>query len=462
MTTMCAIRSILWIGPGEGLARVGAADVPSLDITWVRDADEALSLPAAEFDAAVLDGEDAESLLAALRRIKCGPRASPVIVCLPEKETDRVRDFLAAGAAQVLLRAHEDVEEAREPGLLVEFLDALDRVSGERPWQSASSAARRTPAPLLPGVIGRSRALRSVVGLVEKARDSMVTVLLSGETGTGKEVIARALHRTGPRRSHPFLALNCAAFPDTLLESELFGYVKGAFTGAERTRAGLFEAAHRGTLFLDEIAETSAPLQAKLLRALQEHEVRPVGGSRPRPVDVRIVAASNRCLRSEAARGFFRQDLYYRLAVFPISMPPLRERCDDILPLAEHFLALHGDAEGKRGCRLSQAAAHLLLAHDWPGNVRELENEMHRALALARPGELVTPKLLSDRITEILEPVATNVRNQETLRENMSRIEAWLIRRSLEQHDGRRAATARKLGVTREGLYKKMKRLRIE
>jgi DNA-binding NtrC family response regulator len=263
MTTLCAIRSILWIGPGEGLARVGAADVPSLDITWVRDADEALSIPATEFDAAVLDGEEAESLLTALGRIKRGPRASPVIVCLPEKETDRVRDLLAAGAAQVLLRAREDIEEEREPGLLVEFLDALDRIFGERPWHPSNSAAHRTPAPLLPGMVGRSRALRAVVALVEKARDSMATVLLAGETGTGKEVIARALHSTGPRRSHPFLALNCAAFPDTLLESELFGYVKGAFTGAERTRAGLFEAAHRGTLSLDESAETSAPLQAK-------------------------------------------------------------------------------------------------------------------------------------------------------------------------------------------------------
>ena len=190
--------------------------------------------------------------------------------------------------------------------------------------------------------------------------------------------------------------------------------------------------------------------------------MRPVGGSRPRPVDVRIVAATNRCLRSEAARGFFRQDLYYRLAVFPIAVPPLRERREDILPLAEHFLSLHGHTEGKHGCRLSSASAHPLLAHDWPGNVRELENEMHRALALARPGELITPKFLSDRITDILEPVAANVRTEETLRENLSRIEAWLIRRSLEEHNGRRAATARKLGVTREGLYKKMKRLNIE
>jgi Nif-specific regulatory protein len=311
-------------------------------------------------------------------------------------------------------------------------------------------------------VVGTSRAIRSVVALVERARDSTATVLLTGETGTGKEAIARALHDTGPRRDRPFVDVNCAAFPDSLLESELFGYQKGAFTGADRNKAGLFEEADGGTLFLDEIAETSAPLQAKLLRALQERRVRPVGGSRSRPVDVRVIAASNRCLRTESARGFFRQDLYYRLAVFPITVPPLRHRSQDIVALAEHFLALHGRAEGKGGCHLSHPAAQLLLAHDWPGNVRELENEMHRALALARPAELITPKLLSDRITEILEPVTANVRPGEPLRDSIKRVEAWLIRRSLEQHGGRRAATARKLGVTREGLYKKMKRLGIE
>ena len=175
-----------------------------------------------------------------------------------------------------------------------------------------------------------------------------------------------------------------------------------------------------------------------------------------------MVAATNRSLRDEASRGFFREDLYYRLAVFPITVPPLRDRREDILPLAEHFLALHGKREGKRVCRLSRPAAHLLLAYDWPGNVRELENEMHRALALAEPSSLIPPGLLSDWVRDIIEPIAESVRSGETLRENMNRIEAWLIRRSLEQHAGRRAATARKLGITREGLYKKMKRLNVE
>jgi Nif-specific regulatory protein len=258
------------------------------------------------------------------------------------------------------------------------------------------------------------------------------------------------------------VAVNCAAFPDSLLESELFGHVRGAFTGADRDKPGLFAEADGGTVFLDEIGETSGPLQATLLRVLQEREVRPVGSARSRPVDVRVIAATNRKLKNEAARGFFRQDLYYRLAVFPISVPPLRERREDILLLAEHFLKRHGERESKPGCRLSRPAAHLLVAHDWPGNVRELENEIQRALALSDPGSLITPKLLSQAVAGITIPIRENTRPGDTLRANMDRIEAWLIRRALEQHGQRRTATARKLGITREGLYKKMKRLNIE
>jgi Nif-specific regulatory protein len=258
------------------------------------------------------------------------------------------------------------------------------------------------------------------------------------------------------------VAVNCAAFPDGLLESELFGHVRGAFTGADRDKPGLFLEASGGSLFLDEIGETAPPLQATLLRVLQEREVRPLGSARSRPVDVRVIAATNRDLRDEAARGAFREDLYYRLAVFPITVPPLRARRDDVLPLAEHFLVRHGERDGKPGCRLSHAAAQLLIAHDWPGNVRELDNEMQRALALAPKGGLVTPKHLSPQVAGIALPVQRESRPGDTLRANLDRVEAWLIRRALEQQGGRRAATARKLGITREGLYKKMKRLGIE
>jgi len=306
--------------------------------------------------------------------------------------------------------------------------------------------------------------MRDVLALVERAATSQATVLLTGETGSGKEVLARAIHDGGPRRRAPFVAVNCAAFPDSLLESELFGHTRGSFTGADRDKPGLFEAADGGTLFLDEVGETSPSLQAKLLRALQEREVRPVGGARARKIDVRVVAATNRSLTAEVESHRFREDLFYRLAVFRIDVPPLRDRREDVLPLAEHFLRRHGEREAKRGCCLAREAADLLLTHTWPGNVRELENEMQRALAVAEAGESIVVRHLSERLQESLRPAREALKDDgpETLRAQMGRIEAWLLRRALDAHRGRRAATARTLGITREGLYKKMRRFGIE
>jgi DNA-binding NtrC family response regulator len=232
-------------------------------------------------------------------------------------------------------------------------------------------------------------------------------------------------------------------------------------TGAERERKGLVEEARGGTLLLDEVGDAPASFQAKLLRVVQERSVRPLGANRERSVDVRIVTASNRDLWHEVCAGRFREDLYYRLAVFPIAVPPLRERMDDLAPLADHFLARHGRAEHKRGCRLSPEALRTLQAHRWPGNVRELENEIQRALVLAEPGESLTPAHFSERIgrsRESVERVEAELRSGETLRETLGRVEAWLLRRALEANQQQRARTARQLGITREGLYKKMKR----
>ena len=217
-----------------------------------------------------------------------------------------------------------------------------------------------------------------------------------------------------------------------------------------------------GSLFLDEVGETSVALQAKLLRALQEREVRAVGGTRSRRVDVRVIAATNRDLAGEIAEGRFRADLYWRLAVFPIRVPPLRDRRDDVLALARHFLAQHGAREGRPGCRLSRDAEELLLAHHWPGNVRELENEMLRALALSDPFETIPAERLSERLGQLQESFPSLLRDSEPLRETLARFEAVCLRRALERHKGRRAETARNLGLTREGLYKKMKRYGIE
>jgi transcriptional regulator with PAS, ATPase and Fis domain len=301
--------------------------------------------------------------------------------------------------------------------------------------------------------------MQQVFGLIACASRAKATVLISGETGTGKELIARAIHRGSPRAARPFVAVNCAAFPDSLLESELFGCTKGAFTGADRDRAGLFEAADGGSLFLDEVSETSGPFQAKLLRVLQERELRPVGSTRSRRVDVRVIAASNRDLWRLAQAGGFRADLYYRLAVFPIPVPSLRERRGDILALASRFLTLHGDAAAPSA--LAPDAARLLQAYAWPGNVRELENEIQRALALVPSGSALDAAQFSARLREPLTPVDAELQPGESLRESLDRVEAWLIRRTLDAHGGRRAETARRLAITREGLYKKMRRLGI-
>jgi Nif-specific regulatory protein len=312
------------------------------------------------------------------------------------------------------------------------------------------------------GIVAGSAAMQQTLELIERARSTTATVLLTGETGTGKEVLAHAIHRGSQRAGRRFVAVNCAAFPDTLLESELFGHVRGSFTGADRDKKGLFEEADEGVLFLDEVGETSPGLQAKLLRALQEREIRPVGGARTRSVDVRLLAATNRDLQIEVGRGRFREDLFYRLAVFPVPVPPLRRRREDVLPLARHFLEQIGRIERKPGCHLAREAEELLIAHAWPGNVRELENEMQRCVALAEAGATIGPELLSERIAGALEPLGGASQRGETLREALERVEAWIIRRSLDQNAGRRTVTARQLGVTREGLYKKMKRLGIE
>jgi transcriptional regulator with PAS, ATPase and Fis domain len=313
-----------------------------------------------------------------------------------------------------------------------------------------------------PGIIGRSRSMLGALSLVERACNTAATVLLTGETGTGKEVIAQAIHQGSERGESPFVAVNCAAFPDTLLESELFGHVKGAFTGAERAKEGLFQLASGGTLFLDEVGETALPLQAKLLRVLQEREVRALGGNHTRKVDVRVVAATNRELQHEISNGRFRADLFYRLAVFPIRLPALQERREDVLPLADHFLHLHGKREGRQGCELTSDARSLLVAHSWPGNVRELENAIQRALALVDPGEAIGTRHLA--LTAHPEPIPPGELGQvgESLRETLMRVEAFLLHRALEQHGGQRSQTAASLGITREGLYKKMKRLGIE
>jgi Nif-specific regulatory protein len=307
------------------------------------------------------------------------------------------------------------------------------------------------------GIIGESAAMRAVFASMQKVIDTRVTVLIEGETGTGKERVASAIHYQSRRKDKLFVAQNCAAMPETLLESELFGHKRGAFTGADADKKGLFELADGGTLFLDEIGEMPLALQSKLLRVLQEGEVRPLGASTTRTVDVRIVAATNRKLEEEVKAGRFRQDLYYRLQVFPLRLPPLRERRDDIPLLARHFLDRYAREMGKSVAGFSQQALELLMSYSWPGNVRELENEVQRLVIQLDPGSYVMPHDLSPRVRNV-EGVLDKIRPPRgTLKDMIEHIEKWLLIEALREHGGNKSATAKTLGITREGLHKKLK-----
>jgi len=300
-------------------------------------------------------------------------------------------------------------------------------------------------------MVGRSPKMLHVIELMEKVIPTQVSVLIQGETGTGKELVARAIHMNGPRRDKNFVAINCGALPENLLESELFGYKKGAFTGAAEDRIGLFEAADGGTLFLDEVGEMPATLQVKLLRVLQDSQIRRVGDTVTRRVDVRIVTASNRDLRAEVDAGRFRQDLFYRLNVVPISLPPLRERGEDVLLLAQHFLDQFSKQQQKRIRGLTAESRDLLLRHPWPGNVRELENAMARAVALADDGAQVEPALFG-----LGPPVTRRWDGQHTLRDTLDAVEAETIREALRMCDSNVSRAARALGVSRQHLHNRM------
>jgi two-component system NtrC family response regulator len=278
--------------------------------------------------------------------------------------------------------------------------------------------------------------------------DSEVTVLITGETGTGKEVVARAIHRHGRRGRRPFVALNCAAIPAELLESQLFGHARGAFTGAVADNLGSIRAAEGGTLFLDEIGDMAAPLQAKLLRVLQERVVTPVGG-KPVPVDVRILSATHQDLAAAVRLGRFREDLFYRIGVVPLHLPPLRERLADIVELAEHFLAQFATPSR----RLSAAAAARLLAHDWPGNVRELRNAMERLAVLGRRPVVAAEEL------DFLRPrrAAAEDVPASDLPGAVERLERAMIGRALAETGGNRSEAARRLGIHRQRLHEKLR-----
>jgi two-component system, NtrC family, response regulator PilR len=295
-----------------------------------------------------------------------------------------------SGADRYVIKDHELVDQLRR---------AVREVSESLKWKKEAGYLRRELRRLtgLDNIIGQSPKMRAIFDLIQTVAPQTSRVLITGESGTGKELVARAIHENSMRAQAPFITINCGAFPETLLESELFGYMKGAFTGANENRQGLFQAAHGGTLFMDEIGNMSLTMQVKLYRVLQEGKVRPIGSTEESDVDVRIIAATNKDFEKEIGEGRFREDLYYRLSVIPIQLPPLRERREDIPLLARHFLETFRKVMEKPVESISPEAMRRLESYDWPGNVRELENTMERAVALETSGE-VSLRVLPDRI----------------------------------------------------------------
>lgn len=373
-----------------------------------------------------------------LRRIRAAGSHLPVLMITAHGSIDHAVNCMLEGATDYLAKPFE-------PAALVNRLRTII------PDDSGDA-----------GIIAVDPAMQNLLDLARRVADGETTVLLAGESGTGKEVLARYIHRHSPRAKNSFVAINCAAIPENMLEALLFGHEKGAFTGAHESRPGKFEQAQHGTLLLDEISEMDIGLQAKLLRVLQEREVERIGGRAPVPLDVRVIATTNRDLREAVARGRFREDLYYRLSVFPIRIPALRERTADIVPLARHFLGRHHDGHGPAPV-LDEAAAAGLLRHAWPGNVRELENLIQRALILAAGRRIGTAQLQFDSCghqePEYRPPGADGTTEDEVLEEQLRSVEGQLIADALRRSESRKHA-AELLGISPRTLRYKIARLR--
>ncbi|HEY7292580.1 MAG TPA: sigma-54 dependent transcriptional regulator [Vicinamibacterales bacterium] len=354
-----------------------------------------------------------------------------------------------------------------KPFQIDELLHVLDSALEQRRLKSENAylRAQLEERYRFEGIVGKSRAMQKLFQLLETVAATNSTVLVTGETGTGKEVIAKAIHHNSARRMHRFVALNCSAIPETLLEAEIFGHVRGAFTGAVGNRQGRLEQAHKGTLFLDEVGTMSMALQMKLLRVLQEREFERVGDSHSIKVDVRVIAATNSDLFKMVAQGEFREDLFYRLNVIPVHVPPLRERSDDVPLLVQHFLDKLGREASPRGGKpptVAQDAMRRLMAYHWPGNVRQLENAIERAVAFtAGRGQIDVDDLSSEiQQAEVLVMAAPLTLPEEGLNldEYVAKIERELIERSLERTGGNKGAAARLLNLKRTTLVEKLKR----
>ncbi len=364
----------------------------------------------------------------------------PVIITTGFGSIESAVDAMKGGAFHYLPK----------PFHLEQLLATLDAAIAERRVKLDMSTCRNCQAPARRGIVAESVAMRKVLSLIERVAPAETPVLLLGESGVGKDVLARLLHTDSPRSDARFVAVNCAAIPETLLESQLFGHRRGSFTDAREDRRGLFQEANGGTMFLDEIGDMPAPLQAKLLRVLQDKEVHPLGAPAPVPVDVRVVAATHRDLQRLVEEARFRMDLFYRLNVISLRIPPLRERPEDLLPLVVHFLEKHGCRYGRPGCTISPDAVAALRSHSWPGNTRELENVIERAIVLGRDAVI--------RLEDLPESLRRGRGECATCPGvgALADVEREHILRALDAVQGNKAAAARLLGLDRKTLYRKL------
>ncbi|MDX2169243.1 MAG: sigma-54 dependent transcriptional regulator [Deltaproteobacteria bacterium] len=396
-------------------------------------------------DLAILDLRMPEvSGLRLMQQLRAQQPALPVIIMTAFGSMDTAAEAIGSGAIDYVSKPM-NVEEIR--GVVARAL--------ARPALSAADASDRQAADAM---VGRTPAMIALYTAIARVAAAPSTVLILGESGTGKELVARAIHRHSPRRHRPFVAVDCTALTETLLESELFGHVRGAFTNAVQDAPGLFAEADGGTVFLDELGEIGAPLQAKLLRVLQEHTVRPVGGTQWRAVDVRVVAATNRDLAAAVAAGQFREDLYYRLKVVTLAVPPLRERREDIPLLVQHLVQRAAAHCGKAVHGVSPAALAMLEAHDWPGNVRELSHVLERAVALSHGAVLD----LADLPPELRTPGAPSRGDLLADSPTLDALKQRYIRLVVQQQGGNVTRAAAVLGLERRSLYRMLQRYGID
>ncbi len=396
--------------------------------------------------------------LALLERLVDQARLPTVIMMSAYGTVDIALEAMKRGAYDYISKPFK----ADEILLVVKKAEERQRLRREND-QLRKRITRQRASRLFPGMVGSSEALQQLGELAYKIAPYTTTVLITGESGTGKELFARGIHAASPRKKEPFIAINCGGLPENLVESELFGYVKGAFTGAESDRKGLFAEAHGGTIFLDEIGELPLATQVTLLRVLQEREVRPVGSANALPVDVRVVAATARDLKQEVAQGHFREDLLFRLNVLPLKIPPLRARVEDISHLALHFLELYAVRFQKPVRTIAPAALRLLMQYPWPGNVRELKNCLERAVLLAE-SDTIQPQLLPAHLQAETNTQghASEVFNTFSIKQGSRMLERQLISKALEKTGGNKSRAAQLLEISYPSLLSKIKEYGVE